>query len=79
MYTDLALARREEDLGMVGVMPAPPGLRANFVDPPWNGKSLEILGIVCLIVSTIFVVMRLYTRFVILRKVGLDDCTFLVP
>lgn len=55
-------------------MPAPPGMRSNFVNP--NDLKTEglILVIFCLTISTFVVSMRMWTKIRLLRKVVLEDC-----
>ena len=61
----------------VGAMPPPEGVTPNFVDPEWNGKTLEVLNIVLFAISFFFVTLRLYTRLQYERKFGWDDCMIL--
>ena len=59
---------------VVGTVPAPAGIIPNFIDPPRDSAPL-ILTIIFLILSLIFVSMRLFTRIVLLRGFGWDDGT----
>ena len=54
---------------------APPlGVEPNFVDPP-NLKTLGLVVIIlCLILPTLAVWMRMYTKLRIIRQVVAEDC-----
>lgn len=55
-------------------MPAPPRMHSNFVDPA-NLKTEGLLLVsVCLILSTLVVSMRIWTKTRLIRKVVLEDC-----
>lgn len=57
-----------------GVIPPPPGVTPNFIDPPGQLGSNIALHAVCLTLVTIAVGMRLYTRLFVTRSgLGLDD------
>lgn len=59
---------------LVGVIPAPPGQVANFVNPATKTGSNIALHTVMLFFVTLCVGIRLYTRQYITRQLGLDDC-----
>src|ERR1700753_2955713 len=46
---------------------------ANYNNPKTHGPALLILNFILLAISTIIVVLRVYTRLVIQRWFGLDD------
>ncbi len=55
-------------------MSPPPGVIPNFVDPP-NLNSYWVLSLtLSLTFSTLFVLMRMYTRLFISRVTSWDDC-----
>ncbi|KAK4212944.1 putative integral membrane protein Pth11-like [Rhypophila decipiens] len=57
-----------------GLIPPPPGVTANFVDPPSQLQSNIALHTICLTLVTIAVGMRFYTRLFITKSgLGLDD------
>lgn len=60
---------------VVGLLPPPPGQRANFVDPPNENASIIALQVVCMTLVTIFVAMRVCLRIFVLRAFGWDDGT----
>lgn len=55
-------------------MAPPPGLYTNFIDP----LNLHVYGIItlvfCMTFSTVAVLVRMYTKIFLLRKVLLEDC-----
>lgn len=54
----------------------PPGVKSNFVNPP-NMDFIVILTIsICTSFSTIAILLRLYTKLIVIRKVVFEDCTF---
>ena len=58
----------------VGLLPSPPGVIPNLVNPYSQTNVLVATIVVCLTVSTPLVWGRVYTRFVITRQHGWDDC-----
>lgn len=58
----------------VGVIPPPPGVSPNFIDPPSLQHVVLITNIIFIFVSALFVTLRLYTTGIITRSVGIDDC-----
>ena len=54
----------------------PPGVIPNFDDPPNSNHKITILCILAAVIGTPFVIMRLYTRLVLTRKIMFEDCTF---
>ena len=58
----------------VGALPAPPGVEPNFIDPLNQNLAHDILHAVGLSVVSVFFVIRLYTRYFIIRRLGWDDC-----
>ncbi|TVY85580.1 hypothetical protein LSUE1_G000084 [Lachnellula suecica] len=56
-----------------GAYPIPPGVVANFINPPSLLHGHIALHTVFLTLDTIFLGIRLYTRKVIHRRLGLDD------
>lgn len=52
----------------------PPGVKSNFVNPP-NMDFIVILTIsICTSFSTIAILLRLYTKLIVIRKVVFEDC-----
>lgn len=63
------LSLREE---MVGVIPPPPGIMPNFINPP-SLQHIILITIILPIVSVLFVALRFYTTDFIIHSVGTDD------
>lgn len=57
----------------------PSGVVPNYIDPPDYRKQTVILHSVVLTLITGAVAMRIYTRLVILKSIGIDDCRELPP
>ncbi|KAL8906327.1 MAG: hypothetical protein Q9207_002102 [Kuettlingeria erythrocarpa] len=55
-------------------MRPPPGVESNFVNPRSQETANIILHTICLVLTTLFLVMRLYTRHFISHWLGWDDC-----
>lgn len=55
-------------------MKPPKGSEPNFINPPSHDKANVILHTICLTLTTLFVMMRLYTRHYISQWIGWDDC-----
>ena len=59
--------------------PPPPGVKPNFDDPA-NLNNLVILTLaMCLVFASSTVLMRTYTKLVILRSWGYEDCKLRNP
>ncbi|PVI05165.1 hypothetical protein DM02DRAFT_611014 [Periconia macrospinosa] len=54
-------------------MKPPPGVIPNFDDPPNSNYKITILCILAAVIGTPFVIMRLYTRLVLTRKIMFED------
>ena len=61
-------------MATIGALPPPPGVNADFVDPPNQTGSTTALHANCLTLITFCVVIRIYTRHFINHKLGWDDC-----
>ena len=66
------LARRQQ---IIGVLPSPPGITPNFEHPTSHGHVLAVASVVCVVIATIFVAARLFTKVVVSRAPGWDDGT----
>lgn len=55
---------------------SPQGVRPNLIDPASQGYVCIIAMVIYLVVATPFVVIRMYTRHFINRRVWWDDCRF---
>ncbi len=58
-----------------GVVSAPPGVVPNFVSPPNDDNQIIIVHTIFLIITTLSVVMRIYTQLQISSlRLGVSDC-----
>lgn len=58
---------------LVAVVPPPPGVTQDFVNPPIAAANAPILVGIGVTVAGLLVVMRLYTKVYLLRKFGVED------
>lgn len=59
---------------MVEPLKPPAGVIPNFVTPA-SLRKYDILGqTVCLVVSTLFISMRMYTKARLMKSAGWEDC-----
>lgn len=62
--------------GQTPGMKPPPGVVPNFEHPPESLRAYWILMIsACWTFSTIFVALRLYTKLILTKSHGWEDCT----
>ena len=64
-----AILRREE-----GAMQPPLGVEPNFVDPQNRNDEIIAVAVIALIFSTAFVAARTYTRLMVIKSHGWEDC-----
>lgn len=57
-------------------MAPPPGAVPNFVDPPNLDHIVILVLTLCMSFSTIAVLLRMYTKLFVLRKIAFEDCMF---
>ena len=57
-------------------MEAPSGFHSNLINPPSTNYSTIIICVLVIVLSTPFVIARLYTRKFITHQVWWDDCTY---
>lgn len=55
-------------------MAPPPGIEPNFVDPQSLYQYHVLTIVLTVAISTLALVMRIYTKRCIIRKVGAEDC-----
>jgi hypothetical protein len=66
------------DYSHIPVQTPPPGVLSNFVDPPNQTNKLFAVSAVLIVLSTIFLLLRFYTRLVLLvRTPEVGDCEHL--
>ncbi|KAI9761537.1 MAG: hypothetical protein M4579_000928 [Chaenotheca gracillima] len=64
-----------DDVPIVGSAPPPPGITPNFVNPERTATDALTILIVSVTISGLFMIMRLYTKGVLLRKFGWEDAS----
>ncbi|KAM5462876.1 hypothetical protein MferCBS49748_006268 [Microsporum ferrugineum] len=66
------------DLSTFPIAPNPNGLPPNFVDPPSRESTVLVLGLTLICISTLCIMMRLFTNYKHMGKLCLDDylCVF---
>lgn len=61
-------------MSLQGAIVPPPGITPNFVDPV-SMRKYDVFGqTVCLVVSTLLVWMRMYSKLRLIKSVGWEDC-----
>lgn len=67
-----------KELDHIGTIPPPPGVTPNFDNPVLHGyRTWAIDSSVCIVFSSLFVLMRIYTKFILIKTHGWEDCTCL--
>ena len=56
-----------------GMIP-PPGVIPNFDNPYSRGETYTVVATIIMVATVIFVTCKLYTKSLITRKLGWDDC-----
>lgn len=59
---------------IIGGLPPPPGVTPNFVNPESLHSEWVLMMSMCLTFTTIFVFLRMYTKLVIIKSHGWEDC-----
>jgi hypothetical protein len=52
----------------------PPGVQANFVDPPTNSQPFIVVNCIFPFLALVAIVVQIYSRLVIPRTFSIDDC-----
>lgn len=60
-------------------MEPPSGVISNFIDPPNLQHRVILTLTLCITLSTLAVMLRICTKFFIVRQITIDDCIFLYP
>ena len=58
---------------VMAVVPPPPGVTQNFIDPPLAATDAPILVAVGVAIAGILLLVRIYTKGILLRKFGAED------
>lgn len=61
---------------MRGLRSPPPGVTPNFINPESQGHLVVIVAAITLTFAVLAVLMRIYTRALIVRRLGWDDCEY---
>lgn len=59
---------------VVGVLPPPPGVVPNFVNPSSLATVIWPVGIFCLVLTIVTTSIRFVTKFYIVKAHGWADC-----
>jgi hypothetical protein len=70
-----ASAQPETDLNSPAASP-PAGVTPNYDDPPNKNKIAIVVISICIGLSLIFCVLRIYTRVFLVKRVKVEDCEF---
>ena len=62
-----------------GIVPPPPGVVPNFANPAYKSDGVVPVTAVFLVLSTTFLLLRLYTKLRILKAFGVEDCECKTP
>lgn len=65
------------DLSKIPVAPPPPGVTPNFDNPEGSKFKIYSVSLAMCSSATLVLLLRLYTRFYLLRTYGLDDCMYM--
>ena len=57
-----------------GLIPPPPGVAPNLDHPASLKHSMVVANAICLTLACVSVALRLWTRAIIVRSLGWDDC-----
>lgn len=60
--------------GLPPGLPPPPGVTPNFVNPESVTGQAHVVFVMCLVFSTLFVFLRMYTKLILLKSHGWEDC-----
>lgn len=56
--------------------PPPAGVTPNFDKRNINGLILIVISLVMMLLAMTFTIIRIYTKAILTRALGWDDCTF---
>lgn len=74
-YANMAtISQATQKLLDTPAMPAPPGLKHNFINPPNLKTEFYVDLNLCLIIAILAVCMRIWTKVRLIRKVEIEDC-----
>lgn len=73
-YNPVEAANTTSSWTAVGAVAPPSGITPDFENPTSRAGRLLAANVACLVIATIFVVLRLYTNIFLVRVIGWDDC-----
>lgn len=59
---------------IVGGLAPPPGVTPNFVNPDSLHTEWVLTISICLVFPTIFIILRMYTKLILIKSLGWEDC-----
>jgi hypothetical protein len=72
-------ASQHDEMLNAPAFPPPPGVVAIFDNPPNRNHVAEGLLIPCLILTSLFALLRVYSRALCIKKVFFEDCKTMLP
>jgi hypothetical protein len=72
---DLMLKTERDEI--IGTLPPPPGVIPDFEHPESVGHRVIIAIAIFFPLATLVLFLRIYTRAILVRNVGSDDCKLL--
>ena len=69
----MPLTLRETQPEIVGALPPPPGITPNFVNPYSAQTAIIAVLVACLVITTVLVASRLYTKLCVIKELGWED------
>ncbi|KAG4427639.1 hypothetical protein IFR05_016879 [Cadophora sp. M221] len=67
-----------ERQAIVGVLPPPPGVTPNFVDPEYIGHQVVVINGIFMFLATTVIALRMYSRLYIISSPGIEDYSVLL-
>lgn len=67
------------DFSKIPISQPPPGVVSNFENPPSIAGAVIAIGVIMVVLTMSFVMLRLYSNHHAKRKFCLDDCTISIP
>ena len=55
-------------------VPPPPGIVPNYVDPPSIGYAVLVVATISMILATIMLALRVFTKLYLIKAWNLEDC-----
>lgn len=65
---------KDLDLDNIPALQPPEGVVSNLVDPPNRNALVMTVTILCLVITTILVFIRAWSRLVVMKIVRIEDC-----